>query len=141
MGKTPKIFGTLGFGSVPIFLVSKNWMFTGLSSMLWMSLPSNKLHLPPAHFLPPIFLGNKQPTFTNALHNSNFWVLSWPKKGDFRTIMIHTCVALRPCRPSLISSSKWTLQRPPNCNFSVRNCIRDPNNSRKVLTYYFFFFS
>ncbi|KAB2013895.1 hypothetical protein ES319_D09G187800v1 [Gossypium barbadense] len=46
-------------------------------------------------------------------------------------MMIHTCVALRPCRPPLISSSKSTLQRPPNCKFSVRNCIRDPNNSQK----------
>ncbi|KAB2013896.1 hypothetical protein ES319_D09G187800v1 [Gossypium barbadense] len=48
-------------------------------------------------------------------------------------MMIHTCVALRPCRPPLISSSKSTLQRPPNCKFSVRNCIRDPNNSQKLV--------
>ncbi|KAK8478805.1 hypothetical protein V6N11_025413 [Hibiscus sabdariffa] len=46
---------------------------------------------------------------------------------------IHTCQALRACRPPLFLSSKSTLQRSRNCKFSVQNCVIDPNNSRKLV--------
>ncbi|KAK6249553.1 CRAL-TRIO lipid binding domain - like 10 [Theobroma cacao] len=46
---------------------------------------------------------------------------------------IHTFEALRACSPPLFTSIKLAPNCIRNCKFSVRNCLKNPNNSRKLV--------